>query len=263
MTFDWMTSGPRSVETIDAGLEELALHGACIITGVLSPDLLDIAHEATHRVARNERKYGWTQNYQYGADDHVNQRIWNLPSRDPVFCELAEHPVAIEIVKRTLGWPATLSSMSANIANDGGASMILHTDQGYLPGQLDRPWVYNLAWCIDDFTAENGATLIAPGSHLLDGPLPDGAAEQMIPAIAPAGSLFVLDGRTHHTNGVNRSGAGRAGLFAVYTLPWLMPQENWSLSIDPAVRQFGSETLQTLFGFRPQVLGRVNGQERL
>ncbi|HEX7820194.1 MAG TPA: phytanoyl-CoA dioxygenase family protein [Sphingobium sp.] len=263
MDHDWMTTGPVPVETLDAALDQLALHGACIITGVLSPELLETAHEATYRVARNERKYGWTQDYQYGADDPVNQRIWNLPSRDPVFCELAEHPVAIEFVKRTLGWPATLSSMSANIANDGGASMILHTDQGYLPGKLDRPWVYNLAWCIDDFTPENGATLIAPGSHLLDGPFPEDGARQMVPAVAPAGSLFILDGRTYHTNGVNRSGVGRAGLFTVYTLPWLMPQENWSLSLDPAVRQFGSETLQTLFGFRPRVLGRVNGQERL
>jgi hypothetical protein len=38
---------------------------------------------------------------------------------------------------------------------------------------------------------------------------------------------------------------------------------NWSLSLDPALRQFGSEALQTLFGFRPEVPGRVNGRERI
>jgi ectoine hydroxylase-related dioxygenase (phytanoyl-CoA dioxygenase family) len=153
--------------------------------------------------------------------------------------------------------------MSANITNGGGASMVVHTDQGYLPGRQDRAWVYNLAWCVDDFTVENGATLYAPGSHKFEGKPPEAAAGQMIHAVAPAGSLFILDGRTWHTNGVNTVGTRRAGLFTVYTLPWLMPQENWSLSLNPALRQFGSETLQTLFGFRPMVLGRVNGQQRI
>jgi len=86
----------------------------------------------------------------------------------------------------------------------------------------------------------------------------------LIPAEAPAGSAIVMEGRLWHTSGENRSqGRRRAGIFAVYTLPILLPQENHFLSLDPAVRQFGSETLQTLLGFRPQVLGRVNGMERI
>ena len=261
---DWLTAGPSPVADLEQGLAQLEEHGACIITDALAPELLDDLHRAIYRAAHTDRRYGLEQAYQYGKDDHVNQRIWNLPSHDPVFCELAEHPLAIEVVRRTLGWPASLSSMSANITNGGGASMMLHTDQGYLPGPLTRPWVFNLVWCVDEFTAQNGATLIAPGSHRLNGAsLSEEAVRRMIPTIAPAGSLLVLDGRLWHTNGVNTCGVSRAAVFAVYTLPWLMPQENWSLSLNPSVRQFGSETLQTLFGFRPQVLGRVNGMERI
>jgi hypothetical protein len=263
MDLGWITAGPKPVTDLERGLADLAEHGACIIAGALAPDLLGDLRAALYRAARTDRKYGLEEAYPYGKDDHVNQRIWNLPSHDPVFCELAEHPLAIELVERTLGWPASLSSMSANITNGGGASMLLHTDQGYLPGPLAQPWVFNLCWCVDEFTAENGATLFASGSHRVQGALPPEAMERMIPAIAPAGSLIVLDGRLWHTNGVNRNAISRAGIFAVYTLPWLMPQENWSLSLNPSVRQFGSETLQTLFGFRPRVLGRVNGRERI
>jgi ectoine hydroxylase-related dioxygenase (phytanoyl-CoA dioxygenase family) len=251
------------VTSLERALKDLEEHGACIIKEALSPELLEDVRVATYRCARNDRRYGWAEAYQYGRDDHINQRIWNLPSRDPVFCELAEHPLAIEFVKQTLGWPASLSSMSANITNGGGGSMVVHTDQGYLPGPLTRPWVFDLAWCIDDFTPENGATLIAPGSHRSDALPSEEAKQRMIPAVAPAGSLLVLDGRTWHTNGVNTAGTSRAGIFAVYTVPYLLPQENWPLSLNPAVRQFGSETLQTLFGFRPQILGRVNGRERI
>jgi hypothetical protein len=259
MRYDWQTEGPTHVDDLAAGLAQLELHGACIITGALAPALLDELHAALYRAAYTDLKYGMADAFEHLQDDKPNQSVWNLPSHDPVFCELAKHPLAVDFVKRTLGWPASLSSMSANIANRGGPSMMLHTDQGYLPGKLDRAWVYNLAWCLDDFTAENGATLIAPGSHKMhDGPRP--ALSELQPATAPAGSLIILDGRILHTNGVNTTGAGRAGIFAVYTLPWLLPQENWPLSLNPSVRQFGSETLLTLLGFRPTFLGRVNGR---
>lgn len=261
---DWLTAGPSPVDTIDAALADLEEHGACILTGALKPELLDDLRTALYRAADTDRKYGLAENYSYGADDHINQRIWNLPSHDPVFCELAELPLAIDFVTRTLGWPASLSSMSANITNTGSGSMLVHTDQGYLPGPQNQAWVMNLGWCIDEFTAENGATMILPGSHRLNGERPtDEDLKHFIPAIAPAGSLLMIDGRLWHTNGINTVGTSRAAIFAVYTLPILMPQENWSLSLNPSIRQFGSETLLTLLGFRPQVLGRVNGRDSI
>lgn len=261
---EWLTSGPEPVEDLDLALEQLDEHGACVIAGALGTDLLADVRTALYRAAETDRRFGLAEDYQFGEDDHINQRIWNLPSHDPIFCELLEHPTAIEVVKRRLGWPASLSSMSANVTNGGGSSGQIHTDQIYLPGPLTRAWVYNLAWCIDEFRPENGATLILPGSHKFMGDeLPTELAARMVPVVAPAGSLFVMDGRLWHTNGLNTCGTSRAAVFAVYTLPWLLPQENWSVSINPSIRQFASETLQTLFGFRPSLLGRINGRDRI
>lgn len=261
---DWLTHGPEIVNDVTEAMAQLEKHGACIIARAIGSDLLAELRTALYRAAETDRRYGLKQDYQFGSDDSVNQRVWNLPSHDPVFCELVEHPMAIDIVHRTLGWPASLSSMSANITNGGGVSGQLHTDQIYLPEPLASAWVYNFAWCLDDFRYDNGATLISPGSHKFGGrELPRIAIDQMIPIVAPAGSLIVMDGRLWHTNGVNTCGTSRAAAFAVYTLPWLMPQENWSRSINPSIRQFGSDTLQTLFGFRPTVLGRMNGWDRV
>ncbi len=257
---EWLTDGPETVSDVEAAFGQLDEHGACIIANALDPEFLKELRDACYRAADSDRRYGLARDFQYGKDDHVNQRIWNLPSHDPVFCELAEHPLAIEMVTRALGWPALLSSMSANITRGGGGSMVIHCDQGHLPAPQQQAWVYNFAWCLDEFTPTNGATVILPGSHKLNGVRPDDAAlARMQPMVAPAGSLLVMDGRTYHTNGENTCGSSRAAVFAVYTLQWLMPQENWFLSINPSIRQFGSETLQTLFGFRPGVLGRVNG----
>jgi hypothetical protein len=61
-------------------------------------------------------------------------------------------------------------------------------------------------------------------------------------------------------SGFNRTASSRrAGIFAFYTLPIYMPQENWFLSLNPAVRHYASETLLQLFGFRAARFGRFYG----
>jgi len=257
-------TGPAITRDLDRADADLREFGACIVADALAPELLAEVRTELYRAAESDALRGWRQDYGYGKDDHVNQRIWNLPSRDPLFCDLAEHPLAMHFVKDLLGWPALLSSMSANITGPGGASMMLHCDQGYMPTPWDRPHGVNVAWCIDDFTASNGATVYVPGSHLWNVPAAgEEVADKLVPIEAPAGSLIAMEGRLLHTNGPNTDGMRRAGIFSWYTLPIYLPQENWYLSLNPAIRQFGSETLQTLLGFRPQVLGRINGMDRL
>jgi ectoine hydroxylase-related dioxygenase (phytanoyl-CoA dioxygenase family) len=258
------TDAPRPTADLGQASLDLEACGACIIEGVLEPAKLREVHTALYRAAEADRSYGWTQKYQYGGGDHINQRIWNLPSRDPVFCELAEHAVAMHFVRKVLGWPALLSSMSANITAGGGQSMVLHCDQGYMPTPWSRPLGVNVAWCVDDFTRQSGATCFIPGSNHWNGQgQGQDMKDQLVPLEAPAGSAIVMEGRLLHTNGVNTNGVLRAGIFSWYTLPIYLPQENWFLSLNPGVRQFGSETLLTLLGFRPQLLGRINGMERI
>jgi len=256
---------PRPTHSVKQGLADLADYGGCVIADALAPDFLAEIRAALYHAADNDRRFGWGQTYQYGKDDGVNQRVWNLPSRDALFCELAEMPLVMDVVRPLLGWPALLSSMAANITGPGGSSMVIHADQGIIPGPWgwDKPMVVNIGFCIDDFTVENGATRVAFGSHHhRRSPKADDVMD-LVPVEMTAGSALILDGRTWHTSGENRSTARRAGIFSVYTLPIFMPQDNWFLSLNPAVRQFGSENLLTLLGFRPQVMGRVNGLDRL
>jgi ectoine hydroxylase-related dioxygenase (phytanoyl-CoA dioxygenase family) len=258
--------GPTATEDLGAAMADVRAFGACIVANALDREILAEVSTALYRAANADRKYGLARDYGYGGDDHVNQRIWNLPSRDPVFCELAEHPIAMHFVKELLGWPALLSSMSANITGLGGKSMILHADQGYMPGSFERPHGVNVAWCVDDFTADNGATCYIPGSNHWEGRGQgqlEAYRDQLAPIEAPAGSAIIMEGRLLHTNGTNTNGVRRGGIFGWYTLPIYMPQENWFLSLNPAVRQTGSETLLTLLGFRPQVMGRINGLDRI
>lgn len=253
-------AGNMAMAAPDDAQRALAEQGYYVVQGVLRGAVLEQIREAIYRIARFDRESGWFQDYAFGNDRSANQRLWNLISRDPVFCQLVEHELALDFVKSLIGWPALLSSTSANLVVTDEDNTAIHADQCYMPEPWAAPHGVNIAWCVDDFVAANGATLVAPGSHRLNrSHRADEVLPEFVPVEAPAGSMIVMDGRLWHSTGRNRSGQPRAGIFNWYTLPIYMPQENWFLSANPALRQFGSEAMQTLLGFRPGIMGRVNG----
>lgn len=251
------TRMPSPAADATQALKDFAETGACVIPNVLQGEKLRKLRDAIYAAAEDDREYD--RMAPFITDDEHTQRVWGLMNRSPRFGELVEHPLALEVVRATLGWPALLSNYSANILSPGAGSMPLHADQSFSIEPWKSAEVLNIAWCIDDYTAENGATEIVPGSHI-DGRKvrPEDSGYPTTPIIAPAGSMIAIDGRIWHKNGVNRSQATRCTLFAVYTLPVLAGTENWSLSINPMTKQYASETMLTLLGFRPTTRMRIN-----
>ncbi len=258
-----MLALPPPARDVEEGLAHIRDHGLCIMTGVLSGDTLERARGALYRAAADDRARGRERKFSldYGHDES-NQRVWNCLSRDPVFEDMAEHPTALAFVKTILGWPALLGNISANITGPGGGEMVLHADQIFVP----EPWSadpqgMNVAWLLDDFTEANGATRIVPGSHKLNrAPRPDEGEVATVPLEAPAGSIVVFESRVWHKTGFNRAeNENRAGVFAWYTKPIYRAQENWFLSLDPAIRNFASEDMLVLLGYKADGLGLVYG----
>jgi ectoine hydroxylase-related dioxygenase (phytanoyl-CoA dioxygenase family) len=254
---------PPPARDVRDGLDHIREYGLCIINGVLSGATLERARTALYRAADDDRARGREQKFSldYGHDE-TNQRVWNVLSRDPVFEDLVEHPMALDFVRGVLGWPALLGNISANITGPGGGEMVLHADQIFVPEPWSaEPQGMNIAWCLDDFTEANGATRIVPGSHKLNrAPRPDEGDVETVPVEAPAGSIVVFESRVWHKTGFNRTNdERRAGAFAWYTKPIYRTQENWFLSLDPAIRQFASEEMLVLLGYKADGLGLVYG----
>lgn len=255
---------PEPTRDIEQGLRNIQEYGLTIMPDVLSGDTLTAARDALYRAAQSDRARGREQKFSLDyAHDDSNQRVWNVLNRDPIFEDLAFHPVALAYVKALLGWPALLGNLSANITGPGGGEMILHADQIFVP----EPWSpdpqgMNVAWCLDDFTEANGATRFAPGSHKWNrAPLPEEAGVETVPMEALAGSIVIFESRVWHKTGFNRTNAEhRAGVFAWYTKPIYRAQENWFLSLRPEIRQFASDDALVLLGYRAEGLGLVNGQ---
>ncbi len=252
---------PSPTDDVERAARDLAEHGVCAVTGVLGGEALIAVRAALYAAADDDRARGREQ-FGFVLDpDRSNQRVWNLPSRSPLFVDLAEHAVALRLLRSVLDWPMLLGNLSGNITGPGGCAGVLHADQVFVPEPWPaRPQGANAAWAIDDFTAANGATCFVPGSHLANRMPGPGDAAAAVPFEAPAGSLLVFDSRLWHRTGANTTAdERRAAVFGWYTKPIYRTQENWFLSLDPSVRQFASEELLVLLGYRTSGLGLVNG----
>jgi ectoine hydroxylase-related dioxygenase (phytanoyl-CoA dioxygenase family) len=254
---------PPPAGDIDEGLAQIRDFGLCIMPGVLGGAALDGAREALYRAAAADRDRAREQKFGLDyAHDETNQRVWNVLSRDPRFEDMVEHPTALAFVRAVLGWPALLGNISANITGPGGGEMVLHADQIFVPAPWPtEPQGLNVAWCLDDFTEANGATRVVPASHRLNrAPRPGEADVETVALEAPAGSIVVFESRVWHKTGFNRTrDQRRAGVFAWYTRPIYRTQENWFLSLNPSIRQFASDEMLVLLGYKTVGLGLVNG----
>jgi ectoine hydroxylase-related dioxygenase (phytanoyl-CoA dioxygenase family) len=255
---------PAPTRDLPSALANLRELGVCVIPDAIAPAQLARAREAMYRAADDDRARGRAQ-HGFGLDvDDGNVRVWNLLNRDPVFCDLAEHPIALALVRATLGWPALLSNISGNITGPGAAAGVLHADQVFVP----EPWPpqapqgMNVAWCIDDFTRENGATEVVVGSHRWNRmPTPDDASVRMVSAEAPAGSAIAFESRIWHRTGANTShDRRRAAVFPFYTTTIYRTQENWFLSLSPGVVGSASDDLLTLLAYKSEGFGLVYGR---
>jgi ectoine hydroxylase-related dioxygenase (phytanoyl-CoA dioxygenase family) len=113
---------------------------------------------------------------------------------------------------------------------------------------------------LDEFTADNGATTLIPGSHLW-GDERKPRREDMIPAIMPAGSMCYFLNTVWHSGGANTSNKTRRSLTAQYCQPWIRTYENMTVALGwEDIDQVPKRLLQ-LMGFSTHgFMGYVDGR---
>jgi len=129
-------------------------------------------------------------------------------------------------------------------------SQVLHRDRlawgGFLPMDIEPQ--FNTIWAVTDFTRQNGATRVVPGSNKWD--LKRRAEDHEIArAEMRAGSVLVYSGSVIHSGGENLTAADRMGLNITYCLGWLRQEENQYLSCPPQIARDFDPELQALLGY--------------
>jgi ectoine hydroxylase-related dioxygenase (phytanoyl-CoA dioxygenase family) len=248
---------PPLTEDLDEAKAHLDEYGVARVADALDAARRDalLARLAEQAAAEREAGVGF---FDSGG---ANQRLWNLPSKGEAFCDLLRTPVVRTLARHVLEGDYCLSSHTANIAGPGGTAQQLHTDQGYAPRQIDMALTVNVMWMLVEFTEENGATRLRPGSHRTQAEPPRDEPVTTVAGVGPAGTALVFDGRIWHGTGANTTADQyRAGVLTYFCRPWLRPQENYTLSTHPDVLAGLDDELKALLGFRVwRTLGGVQG----
>jgi len=198
-------------------------------------------------------------------EGHKTRRIYSVIEKTLACNPLVEHPLVLSLLDQILMPNYLLSQLQVIDIHPGEIQQPLHHDDGFYPIPRPRPAVSAATiWAIDDFTAENGATLVLPASHLWGERTPaDADRAALVPAVMPAGSVVFFLGTLWHGAGANRSRATRMAATAQYCEPWARQQENYSLAISRDRAKRCSETIRAMLGYSMlfPFIGFVDGRD--
>jgi hypothetical protein len=234
--------------SVDELHEVLARDGAVIVDDLADPGLIDrIADEMAPYVDATPG----------GSDDfsgRTTKRTGALVARSPASRELVQHPLVLGVAGKLLDRAQSFQlhlTQIISIAPDSPAQAI-HRDQwafDFFEFPADYHVQCNTIWAMTDFTEENGATRLMPGSQDLPNEFGH-TLDETVPAEMTKGSCLLYTGKVYHGGGANRSDETRAALNITYDVAWLRQEENQYLSVPPDVAATLDDELLRLIGYR-------------
>jgi hypothetical protein len=176
-----------------------------------------------------------TEGEQAGSEfkrEEQTLRLANLVDKGEVFERAIAMPEVLERIGHVLGPQFKLSSLNARSANPLSTWVQpLHADMGAIADDQGY-WVANTVWMLDDFTEENGAIRMVPGSHRW-GKLPKDALTDLqaphpdeILITGKAGTVVVMNAHMWHGGTANRTRQPRCAMHAFYAR-WDKPQQQY------------------------------------
>ena len=237
--------------SIDTPIEEI-LQILDDDAGLIIDNFLD--EDGLERIKSDLKPYlNVTKNGQDEFTGYKTKRVGALMARSKTCQDLALNTFINQMADSFLGPHCEsyqLHFTSAIQIGPGESSQILHRDRGvwggYIPRKIETQ--FSTVWAINDFTKENGATQVVPGSHKWHKdrqPLP----EEIAHAEMQAGSVFIYTGSVLHGGGTNNTDKPRLGVFLHYAPSWLRQEENQYLSCPPEVAKDFSPQLRSLIGY--------------
>ena len=220
--------------------------GALILKDVLSPDEV--------KAALGELM-PYIEATDYGRDDFTGRkttRTGALVARSQKVRDMVMHPAILEAAQSFLKpfcERIQLHLTQVIRIRPGQPKQPIHRDRwAWGTYMKDLEPQFNTIWAMTDFTKENGATQVCPGSL----GWPDNYQpkdEEIGYAEMSAGSVLIYSGGVFHGGGANTSNGDRIGINLTYTLGWLRQEENQYLSCPPEIAKTLPPELQALIGY--------------
>jgi ectoine hydroxylase-related dioxygenase (phytanoyl-CoA dioxygenase family) len=244
---------------IERHLAELRVDGFTILESLLDgPEIARIKDELApylrgELMGRND------------FEGRCTERVYALLAKAPSIAAMVEHPATLSLLDRLLPRNYLLSAALAIHVHPGETPQPFHSDDGAGGLGLPKPrraFGYSTIWALDDFTTDNGATEVIPGSHHWPSER-EPNENDVHKVIMHAGSAVLFDGTLLHRGGANVSDHTRLAVTPQYCAPGLRQIENMVLAVPPKLARQYSNRLQSLLGYSiidPGFMGYVDGR---
>jgi ectoine hydroxylase-related dioxygenase (phytanoyl-CoA dioxygenase family) len=237
-------------------IDTLDQQGYAVVEGAVAPEELAAVREALAPHLSSGP---------YGRNDFegfMTQRVYSLPVKSRAFDRLIEDEAVLAVAENLLGADFLLTAALAINLGPGETAQGLHYDEAFYSLPRPRPPLsLSAIWAIDDFTADNGGTLLVPGSHRWGD---EGLAQrpEVVPLEMPAGSVALYPGTLWHAGGANVTDRFRLGISIQYVVSWARQQESYLLAVPPETARSVSPRLRALLGYSigPAFMGHVDGR---
>jgi ectoine hydroxylase-related dioxygenase (phytanoyl-CoA dioxygenase family) len=182
---------------------------------------------------------------------HGNAR--GLLHHGELFERLVQHPKIIEIAEELLGDDMTLSSYSCRVIWSGATEMGVHVDYPYWamrgPFAVRPALMLQVIWMLQDFTEDNGATLVAPCSQLLASrPDTERFRREAIKLTGSTGTAVLTHGLLWHDTSQNHTDQPRVSLLINYGQKVIRPLDAQIADVAPEVLERATPKLRQLLG---------------
>ena len=247
------TARDVDAELIAADWAHLQTHGYVILEKLLPADICDGLKQTLLPLLSHKGRNQF--------EGHETQRLYSVLAKTRACDRLIDHPRILALLDRLFMPNYLLSQAQVINIHPGETKQHLHADDSFYPVPRPRaPFGAATVWAIDDFTAQNGATILIPGSEKWGERAPTDSDPRR-QAVMPKGSVIFYGGTLWHGGGANQSQAPRLGFTAQYCEPWCRTQENFSLSVAKDIAKNLSPELQSMLGYSvtPPFIGMVNG----
>ncbi len=131
-------------------------------------------------------------------------------------------------------------------------SSIVHRDIRFFSGDLNM--MLNMLVMLDDFTAENGATLLLPGSHkIADKPEDEDFHKNAEKVLGKKGDILIFNSNVWHAAGHNSSEGSRRALTLTFSRSFVKQQMDYPRAIGFEKIETYPEEIQQLVGYYSRV----------
>jgi ectoine hydroxylase-related dioxygenase (phytanoyl-CoA dioxygenase family) len=210
--------GVREDTLTAAEKEQLDRDGYLPLYDILTREQIEAINVRLRELLAEEGTEAGKEVHQEAGTD----RLSDLVNKSPLFEVCFTHPRLLAGIAHVLGGDLKLSSLNFRAALPGQGLQGLHADWGgpVPPGEYQ---VCNSIWLLDDFTENNGATRVVPGSNR-SGKMPGDTMQKTsdphpneVKLLAPAGTVVIFNSHTWHGGTLNTSDKPRRALHSYFT----------------------------------------------